>query len=124
MNLIIGGAWQGKTDFAMDKYGFRKEDIFTCTESAIDFSFPCIRHLEEFVLCCIREEIDPIAYLEENRTRWQDTVFLCADLSSGIVPMEAENRLWRNETGRLCQYLSRNAASVSRIFCGLEQKLK
>lgn len=124
MDLIIGGAWQGKTSFAMDKYGFREDDIFTCTEAFIDFSYPCIRHLEDFVLSCIREKCDPVAFLEENWAHWQETVFLCADLSSGIVPMEAENRLWRNETGRLCQYLSRNAACVSRIFCGLEQKLK
>ena len=32
--------------------------------------------------------------------------------------------LWRQKTGRLSQYLSKEASQVSRIFCGLEQRLK
>ncbi|MBR2131015.1 MAG: hypothetical protein IJ955_00510 [Oscillospiraceae bacterium] len=32
--------------------------------------------------------------------------------------MGAEMRAWRQTTGRLCQYLSREAKQVSRIFCG------
>jgi adenosyl cobinamide kinase/adenosyl cobinamide phosphate guanylyltransferase len=38
--------------------------------------------------------------------------------------MGAENRAWRQRTGRLAQYLSKEAKQVSRIFCGLEQRLK
>jgi adenosyl cobinamide kinase/adenosyl cobinamide phosphate guanylyltransferase len=38
--------------------------------------------------------------------------------------MDAEDRAWRQRTGRLAQYLSREATQVSRIFCGLEQRLK
>jgi len=33
-------------------------------------------------------------------------------------------RAWRDMTGRLCAYLSSEADSVTRMFCGLEQKLK
>jgi len=40
------------------------------------------------------------------------------------VPMEAETRAWRQKTGRLANYLSKEAKQVSRIFCGLEQRLK
>ena len=45
-------------------------------------------------------------------------------LAGGVVPMGAENRAWRQRTGRLSQYLSREADRVSRIFCGLELRLK
>jgi adenosyl cobinamide kinase/adenosyl cobinamide phosphate guanylyltransferase len=38
--------------------------------------------------------------------------------------MGAENRVCRQRTGRLAQYLSGEADRVSRIFCGLEQRLK
>ena len=38
--------------------------------------------------------------------------------------MDKQQRLWRINTGRLCQYLSKEADKVSRIFCGLEQRLK
>lgn len=124
MNLIIGGAYQGKTAYAIGKYGFAADDFFVCDGTHIDFTKPCITHLERFTLACVREGVDCVDYLESFKPLWQSTTFLCGDLSCGIVPMEAENRAWRNETGRLCSYLSRNAQRVVRIFCGLEQRLK
>lgn len=124
MDFIFGGAYQGKTAFAREKYGLTPEKIFTCQDGQIDFSCPCIRHLEYFCLHCVKEHRDAVAVLEENRDKWKDTVFLCADLSCGVVPMDAQDRAWRQEVGRVMQYLSRHADSVTRIFCGLEQKLK
>lgn len=124
MDFIFGGAYQGKTAYAKEKYGFTAEEIFTCQEGQIDFSYPCIRHLEDFCLHCVKEKQDAVAVLEENRGKWKNTVFLCADLSCGVVPMDAQDRAWRQETGRVMQYLSAHANSVTRIFCGLEQKLK
>ena len=124
MVLIIGGAWQGKLDWAKAQYGFSDEDIFSCAGTEIDFSRRCIRHLEEYTLSCVRENTDPVAYFEARTGEWADSVMICRDISCGVVPMSAEMRLWRNETGRLCQYLAHHAQRVSRIFCGLEQRLK
>lgn len=124
MNLIIGGAYQGKRDFAKKTYSLTDSDIYTCRGSEIDFSLPCIDHIEEFALACVREGIDPLAFFQANRAAWQGSVLICQDIFCGVVPMEAELRAWRNSTGQLCQYLSREAQRVSRIFCGLEQRLK
>ena len=126
MNLIIGGAYQGKLDYARETFNVGNGDIFNCTcnRAGIDFSRTCINHIEEFVLASIRSGQDPVAYFKAHWEDWRHSVLICMDLSCGVVPLEAEMRQWRNETGRLCQYLSREASSVSRIFCGLEQKLK
>ena len=124
MVLIIGGAWQGKLDWAKTQYGLLDEDIFSCAGAEIDFSRRCIYHLEEFTLSCVRENVDPVAYLEMQTGKWENSIFISQDISCGVVPVSAEMRLWRNETGRLCQYLAHHAQRVSRIFCGLEQRLK
>lgn len=124
MNLIIGGAYQGKRDFAKTAFSLEESDIFTCTGSKIDFSFPCIDRIEEFTLACVREGLDPLSVFRAQEAAWQESTLICRDIFCGVVPMEAELRQWRNETGQLCQYLSRNARRVSRIFCGLEQRLK
>ena len=50
MDLIIGGAYQGKRAFAENTLGVPGEDVYTCTGSDIDFSKPCIDRLEEFTL--------------------------------------------------------------------------
>lgn len=124
MKLIIGGAYQGKRDFAKAAFHLTDDAFFTCNGEKIDFSYPCIDKIEEFTFSLVKGGKDPVAYFEEHKKEWKDSLLICQDIFCGVVPMDADLRQWRQETGRLCQYLTRNADSVSRIFCGLEQKLK
>ena len=124
MILIIGGAYQGKLSYAKAAFSLTPEDIYTCTGTEIDFSKPCIKALEEFCYACIQKDIDPMEYVQAHRENWQNSILICRDLSSGVVPMDPVQRQWRHTTGRLCQYLAGQADRVSRIFCGLEQRLK
>ncbi len=124
MVLIIGGAFQGKLNWARETYALADSDVFSCSGLEIDFSCRCVYHLEEFTLACVDAGADPVACFEAHAEQWADSVLICDDVSCGVVPMSARLRLWRNETGRLCQYLAAHADRVSRIFCGLEQRLK
>ena len=124
MDLIIGGAYQGKREFALRNYNLSERDIFTCSGTEIDFSAACIDKLEEFTFACVGQGKDPVAYFQENEEKWADAVLICQDIFCGVVPLGADMRAWRNTTGQLCQYLSARAVSVRRIFCGLEQRLK
>ncbi len=124
MILVIGGAYQGKLDYAKESFGVQEASVFRCTEDTIDFSKTCIAELEQFTLACTHSGRNARAYLEENREKWENSVILCQDLFCGVVPLGAEMRAWRQETGRLLQYLSREAAEVHRVFCGLGQRLK
>lgn len=124
MNLIIGGAYQGKLDYARSTFHYNAEDVFTCTGCEIDFSTGCIDHVEEFVLACVKENIDPVTYFEAHKEQWRNCTLICQDIFCGVVPLGADMRAWRQNTGLLCQYLSKEADRVSRIFCGLEQRLK
>ena len=120
MILIIGGAYQGKLDFAKETFGITNADVHSCDTGEIDFSKRCIYKIEEFTY----SHPDPIGYFQARREQWQDSILILQDISCGVVPMGAENRAWRQRTSRLAQYLSREAKQVSRIFCGLEQRLK
>lgn len=124
MKLIIGGAYQGKRAFAKAAFHLTEENIFTCDGEKMDFSAPCIDKIEEFTLACVKAGADPVELFRQTREQWKDSILICQDIFCGVVPVDAQLRQWRQETGRLCQYLTRNADSVSRIFCGLEQKLK
>lgn len=124
MKLIIGGAYQGKTEYAKEKFGFVDNDIFVCENAEIDFSKPCIDNIEKFTFVCVKAGIDPVEYFKQHCSEWQNSILICQDIFCGVVPMGAENRAWRQQTGRLCQYLSKEADTVTRIFCGMEQKLK
>ncbi|MBR2739152.1 MAG: bifunctional adenosylcobinamide kinase/adenosylcobinamide-phosphate guanylyltransferase [Oscillospiraceae bacterium] len=125
MDLIIGGAYQGKLDYAKKRYGLDDGDICTCTESdGISFGHRCIYRTEEFVMWCIRSGKDAVEFLEQHKEEWKDSVFICEDMFCGVVPLGADMRAWREMTGRTCSYLSSEAVNVIRIFCGLEQVLK
>ena len=50
MILIIGGAYQGKLDFAKETFGVTDADVYICGEDEIDFSKRCIYKIEAFVL--------------------------------------------------------------------------
>lgn len=125
MDFIIGGAYQGKLAFAKHKYLLGEADVSTCSEvSGIQFGAKCINKLEEFTLWCVRNEKDATEIIKAHRSAWENSVLICQDIFCGVVPMGADLRAWREMTGRLCAYLSSEADTVTRVFCGLEQKLK
>lgn len=125
MDMIIGGAYQGKLEYALKTYELKEEDVFTCSEDTmVCFDKPCIRNLEEFVLYCLKNGISAKSVMEENRSKWNNSVIICREIFSGVVPIDSLVRQWRDETGRVLTWLSREACSVTRMFCGIPQKLK
>lgn len=125
MNFIIGGAYQGKLDCAKKQFLIADGEIFTCTEEdGIQFGSRCIDKIEEFTLWCVRNNADAIEIFREHREEWSDSVLICCDIFCGVVPMGADMRAWRDMTGKLCAYLSSEAETVTRMFCGLPQRLK
>ncbi len=119
MDFVIGGAWQGKLAYAKETFQLAQEDIFYCTRQDMpDWSRRCVAGLEEYVLGCI-----------QRGEAWQlrpraDAVLICRDIFCGVVPVEAPLRLWREETGRMAAEIARQADTVTRLFCGLAQRLK
>lgn len=125
MDFYIGGAYQGKLDCAKKRFGLTDADVHVCTETeGIVFGSRCIDRIEEFTFWCVKNGEDAERIFRENRDLWKDSVLICCDLFCGVVPMGADMRAWRDMTGRLCAYLSGEAETVTRVFLGLEQRLK
>ena len=51
-------------------------------------------------------------------------VVVSREVGSGVVPMDAGERDWRERHGVLLQELARRAVHVRRVFCGLTEELK
>ena len=124
MVLVFGGAYNGKKDFIKEKFNINEEDIFYCSDGEIDFSKKVICGLHKFTYNNILKEINSLQYIKENINLFKDKIIISDEISSGIVPLKKEDRMWREETGRCLQYLSKESSCVYRIFCGIPTIIK
>lgn len=116
MKLVIGGAFQGKLTWALRHYGLTMEDVCDLAVVPPEAGKKCYCHLEALS----RREADMAPYLP----LFQDAVVICREVSSGIVPMDGQERAWRERHGVLVQRLAREAEHVTRVLCGLTEVLK
>ncbi len=125
MELIIGGAYQGKTDFAKENFAVNDDEIFICSkENEPCFDKKCISHLERFSFWCVEQGFEPTDYFFEHAENLEQKIIIADDISCGVVPINKTERAWREAHGRLMIKLSKQAEHVTRIFCGLSQRLK
>ena len=126
MILILGGSYQGKLDFAKSAYGLEDNDIFICTDEteAIDFSKRCIAYIDRFALNRVRAGLEPADALRDNPGLRPDAIVIATDISSGVVPVDATLRAWREACGRMNNLLARRADEVWRLFCGIPQRIR
>lgn len=125
MELIIGGAFQGKNAFAKENFDISDADIFVCEKnSAPEFDKKCISHIEKFSFWCIEHGIEPADYFFEHAENIEEKIIISDDVSCGVVPINKTERAWREANGRLLIKLSEKSEHVYRIFCGLSQRLK
>ena len=127
MVLIYGGAYQGKRDFAERQYGINENDIYTFGDKYDASGLPehkCLQNFHLFIFSLINAGADPLAYVSEYIGALDGKIIISDDISCGVVPMGATNRLWREATGRCLTLLSKRSAEVWRVFCGIPTRLK
>ncbi len=116
MDLIIGGAFQGKLAYALKAYDLTENDVCDLAVSAPAPGYRCYRHLE--ALSQRNGEITRFLPLFEN------AVVIARLVNGGIVPMDGAERAWRERYGILLQQMAGQAKHVTRVFCGLAEELK
>ena len=124
MVLVFGGAYNGKLDFVKEKFNVNEDDIFYCGVNEIDFSKKVIYGFHKFTYNNILKDINSLNYIKENINLLKDKIIIADEISSGIVPLKKEDRMWREETGRCLQYLSKESSCVYRVFCGIPTIIK
>ena len=127
MVLIYGGAYQGKRDFAKERFVLDDGDIHTCASDGCAQNVEkhkCIYNFHLFVYALLQAGKDPLAYVTEHIGAFSEKIIISDDISGGVVPMGAENRAWREAAGRCLTYLTKNSSEVWRVFCGIPTRLK
>ena len=112
MVLFIGPLYSGKTECAAKywrKTGQELSDCMICTNA------------QEMVRTCktvfdLRETADRLAK--------EFDVVTITEIGSGMVPVDAEERAFRENAGRFSVLLAERADEVYRVVCGIPTRLK
>ena len=126
MQLILGGANQGKLEWVLHHSGYTAEQVADGETIPLDTlpDKPVLDHLHRWIFRLMQAQADPAAALEAYLERMPDAVLVCDEIGCGVVPIQPQEREWREQTGRLCCLLAKRAERVVRIFCGLPMVLK
>ena len=116
MDLILGGAYQGKLTWCVKEYNLSPSDLCDLEREEPTPGKGCYYHLEALT----RRETDPQRYLP----LFKDAVVIAREIGGGVVPKDKEERAWRERHGQMLQVLAADAACVVRVFCGLTEELK
>lgn len=114
MVLIVGGAAQGKLAFA------RRELGVAAWSDGVLGEADCVYGLHR----AIRALPEPREALKVWLAAHPDGVIICDEVGCGVVPLDREERAWRELVGRICCELAEQATVVYRVCCGLEARLK
>lgn len=113
MLLVIGAEASGKRDY-VKSLGYTDEDI----SSSLQDNCPVLDQLHRLIA---RKPQGCEAWLPKLLDK---RVIICNEVGSGIIPDTREGRLCREQTGRMCVLLARQADHVVRMVCGIPVILK
>ncbi len=131
MILIIGSEASGKREY-VKSLGYTDDMISEC----IDDNRPVLYGLHKIVAADpekIRNTLSRIENLPADKINPADQwltnlldkeIIVCNEVGSGIIPMLASERMYREQTGRLCTLLASRAEHVIRMVCGIAVNLK
>ena len=126
MRFITGGKYQGKREFVVQKYGISEEEIFDvahCPFAEI-YHKKCIADYDNIIKILMDKQENPLTFTQELLQANPDVIITMNEVGNGIVPVDKEERLWREQVGKIGCMLAQYAQSVERILFGLSLPLK
>lgn len=120
MKLIMGGAYQGKTDFVREHFGIEAKPCAW----AKALTAPAINCFHLLVRDLLTAGKNPQQFTEDLIRQNPDTIIICDEVGLGIIPLDENDRKWREEVGRCLCLIAREADYASRILAGVEMRLK
>lgn len=124
MELIIGGAFQGKSDYA------KKQHPEICWREGRDlgadeiFTVSGVLNLHEFIRKEMQAGQDLEGFGEELIRRNPNLILTSCEIGYGVVPVDAFDRVYREKTGRICTVLASYSRKVTRVICGIGTVIK
>ena len=124
MEVYFGGAFQGKLDYVLKKKGNLKvADGRDCDEKRLQ-SADVVNHLHLLIQRRIAAGESTDTLIDELYAVNPQMILICDEVGSGIVPIDAFEREFREKNGRVNCYLASQAEQVIRVTAGIGTRIK
>lgn len=124
MEMIIGGAYQGKTAYAKEQFPDIK---WKCgreiTEEEL-LKAEGVQGFHEYIRKSLEAGDDLTGLAEKLASQDPDVILVSEEVGYGIVPADAFERQYREAVGRVCTALAAKSSKVTRVVCGIGTVLK
>lgn len=126
MILVIGGAFQGKKDYAAETFHLTEEDFVDGKTAEMEqlLEARAIAHFHDFIRKKVRKGKDVEKLAMEIAAKNPDVIILVNEMGYGVVPADAFDREYRETVGNVCTALARRASEVHRVVCGIGMVLR
>lgn len=108
MKLYIGGAWQGQSELAHAE----NPDVMIWED------------FHESIGLALQNGEDPCAFAARLIRQYPDAVIVANEVGSGVVPMSAQDRAFREAVGRALCVIAQEACEITRVVCGIGVRIK
>ena len=124
MELFIGGFAQNKLEYVKSLYPQLESKEDSKNFRLINDFHLFARERLKSGKCQeeIAAEIEKI--IDDEEACGKQLLIISDEIGSGLVPLEKDDRAWREVTGRLLCRLAKRAEKVTRIVCGIGQVIK
>lgn len=114
MILLVGGVGSGKRAFAHGRLGVLADAV----DDAVLGSGSAVARAQELV----RDPTVDVSLLADLLAA--RSVVMVDQVGCGVVPLDPDERAWRERAGRLACELALRADAVVRLVCGCPQVIK
>ena len=124
MEMIIGGAYQGKTEYARKQYPqLRWSDGGSVTEEEL-MNAQGVTGFQQYIRSELENGKDVSDLAEKIICKNPDIVLVSQEVGYGVVPVDAFDRKYREAVGRVCTKLAAYSHKVTRVICGIGTVIK
>ena len=130
MEIYVGGSSQGKLDYVLDKSGVIRESVIEGSDLDIhidekDLSMDrIINNFHLFIKKYTDTADDIYKFMDILYTTNENVIIICSQVGGGVIPIDADEREWRELVGRVMCSAMKRAVHAERIICGMGQVLK
>ncbi|MCI8491854.1 MULTISPECIES: bifunctional adenosylcobinamide kinase/adenosylcobinamide-phosphate guanylyltransferase [Anaerotruncus] len=126
MTLIIGGRAQGKRAYALCQTGLGSDHICDGEVCPLNAAFdqPILDRLHLLVRRLMEAGQDARQVVLNGAAAHPELTVICDEIGCGVVPVDAFERAWREQVGRICCALAEQSLRVVRVYAGLPTVLK